>query len=125
RSVSNANLSGRHFLDSLGKWKLDWKLSPTYSLIKDPDIRSTALELTQDSNGNDVYSYTPAVGSEIRRIWRSLKEYNLSGRLDLSKKFNYSKMVKNENKTKLKSWAGRERELSFGVLNTYKNRNFE
>jgi len=125
RSVSNANLSGRHFLDSLGRWKLDWKLSPTYSLIKDPDIRSTALELTQDSNGNDVYSYTQAVGSEIRRIWRSLNEYNLSGRIDLSKKFNYAKMIKNENKTKLKSWAGRDRELSFGVLNTYKSRSFE
>lgn len=125
RSVSNANISGRHFLDSAGKWKLDWKLSPTYSLIKDPDIRSTALEIRQDSLGNDEYFYTPAVGSEIRRIWRSLKEYNISGRLDLSRKFNYSNMIKNENKTKLKSWAGRERELSFGVLNTYKSRNFQ
>lgn len=125
RSVSNANLSGRHFLDSLGKWKLDWKLSPTYSLIKDPDIRSTALEEVIDENGNATYLYTPAVGSEIRRIWRSLNEYNLSGRLDLSKKFNFTKMFKDESKAKLNSWAGRERELSFGVLNTYKNRSFE
>jgi len=125
RSVSNANLSGRHFLDSIGKWKLDWKLSPTYSLIKDPDIRSTALEVRQDSLGNNQYFYAPAVGSEIRRIWRSLKEYNVSGRVDLGKKYNYSKLIKDEGKTKLKSWAGREREFSFGVLNTYKSRNFE
>ncbi|MEJ6616599.1 MAG: carboxypeptidase-like regulatory domain-containing protein [Crocinitomicaceae bacterium] len=125
RSVSNANLSGRHFLDSVGKWKMDWKLSPTYSLIKDPDIRSTALEVRQDSLGNDQFFYTPAVGSEIRRIWRALKEYNLSGRVDLSKKFNYSKLTKNKRKTKLSSFAGREREFSFGVLNTYKSRSFE
>ena len=125
RSVTNANLSGRHFLDSVGKWKLDWKLSPTYSLIKDPDIRSTSLELTQDANGDTIYIFSPAVGSEIRRIWRSLKEYNLSGRIDLSKKFNYSKLIKSEGKTKLKSWASREREFSFGVLNTYKNRDYE
>ena len=125
RSVSNANLSGRHFLDSLGKWKVDWKLSPTYSLIKDPDIRSTALEQVTDIDGNVSYMYTPAVGSEIRRIWRSLNEYSLSGRVDLSKKYTFSKLVKDNGKPKLASWAGRERELSFGVLNTYKNRSFK
>ena len=113
RSVSNLNLNGRHFLDTLGKWKLDWKLSPTYSLIKDPDIRSTVLEEmdTPGPNGEVVYGLTQSVGAEIRRIYRYLNEYNLSGRFDLTYSFN--------------QWDSLKSEISFGALNTYKNRNFE
>lgn len=110
RSVSNANLSGRHYLDTLNKWKFEWKLSPTYSMIKDPDIRSTALEEKTDANGEVYYDYTPAVGSEIRRIWRNLNEYNISGRFD----FTYAFEV----------WK-RKSEFSFGGLDTYKHRDFE
>ena len=75
RSVSNANISGKHYLDTLAKWKLEWKLSPTYSLIKDPDIRSTVLQVLDEKgpNGETLYDYAPAVGSEIRRIWRNLE----------------------------------------------------
>ncbi len=112
RSVSNINLSGKHYLDTLNKWKLEWKLSPTYSLIRDPDIRSTALQELEEPgpNGEVQYNYAPAVGSEIRRIWRYLNEYNLSGRFDLSYTFNV--------------WD-RKSELSFGGLDTYKHRSFE
>lgn len=113
RSVSNLNLSGLHYLDTLSKWRLDWKLSPTYSMINDPDIRSTALQELEElgPNGEVQYDYTQAVGSEIRRIWRYLTEYNVSGRADLTYKF--------------KVWKELESELSFGVLNTYKHRDFE
>lgn len=110
RSVSNANLSGRHYLDTMNKWKFEWKLSPTYSMIKDPDIRSTALEEKRDTNGVVYYDYTPAVGSEIRRIWRNLNEYNVSGRFDFTYSFEFKK---------------RKSELSFGGLDTYKHREFE
>jgi len=113
RSVSNLNLNGRHFLDTLGKWKLDWKLSPTYSMIKDPDIRSTVLEELDfpGPDGEVIYGLTQSVGAEIRRIYRNLNEYNLSGRFDLTYSFN--------------QWDSLKSELSFGALNTYKNRNFE
>lgn len=113
RSVSNANLSGRHFLDSTGRWKLDWKLSPTYSKIVDPDIRSTVLEELEDlgPNGEVQYGLTQSVGSEIRRMYRYLNEYNLSGRFDFTYKF--------------KQWSDLESELSFGGLNTYKQRTFD
>src|SRR3989338_2718780 len=113
RSVSNLNLIGRHYLDTASKWKLDWKLSPTYSLINDPDIRSTALQELEElgPNGEVQYDYAQAVGSEIRRIWRYLTEYNLSGRMDLTYRF--------------KQWKGLESELSFGVFDTYKHRDFE
>jgi len=111
RSVSNANLSGRHFLDSAANWKLDWKLSPTYSTIKDPDVRSTSLAISTDSTGNTSYDFDPAVGAQTFRIWRNLTEYNIGGRFDLS----WTKDLDSVRKT----------EVTFGGLNTYKSRDFE
>ncbi|MFT5780158.1 MAG: hypothetical protein ACI837_003119, partial [Crocinitomicaceae bacterium] len=113
RSVSNVNLSGTHYLDSSANWKLSWKLSPTYSKISDPDIRSTALEIsdTPGPAGEVQYLMNEAVGSEVRRIFRSLTEYNVSGRFDLDYSF--------------KQWDSLKSVLSFGGLTTYKNRDFE
>lgn len=119
RSVSNLNLNGRHFLDSAGRWKLDWKLSPTYSKIVDPDVRSTILEEIDDGNGNISYALTQGVGAEIRRIFRYLNEYNLSGRFDLAYSFKPWKKSEKEGKKDLKS------ELSFGGLDVYKHRSYE
>lgn len=108
RSISNANLSGLHFRN---KWKTEWKLSPTYSRISDPDLRSTALEVMPQPNGENTYLLTPAVGSEIRRIYRDLTEINASGRLDFTYTF--------------QQWDSLESKLSFGGLNTYKTRSFD
>lgn len=115
RSVSNANLTGTHYLDEKNKWKLVWKLSPTYSRISDPDIRSTALEISDDQvgpNGEDVYLWEESVGAEVRRIFRSLNEYNLSGRFDFERKFTVWK-------------DSLQSTLSFGGLTTYKDRSFD
>lgn len=113
RSVSNANVTGTHFLDDANKWKLIWKASPTYSRISDPDIRSTALEQSDvpGPNGEVQYRLEESVGAEIRRIFRSLNEYNLSGRFDIERKF--------------MQWDSLESVLSFGGLTTYKNRTFD
>lgn len=111
RSISNANLSGLHYLDSARNWKLNWSLSPTYSKISDPDIRSTALEVQEDANGNPIYLWEESVGAEVRRIFRSLNEYNVSGKADFDYTFN--------------QWDSLESTLSFGVRNTYKHRNFD
>ncbi len=111
RSVSNVNLNGRHYIGKSRKWKMDWKLSPTYSKIDDPDIRSTILEEITDVNGNVSYALTQSVGAEIRRIYRNLSEYNVSGRVDMTYSFT--------------QWDSLKSELSFGVLNTFKHRNYE
>lgn len=108
RSVSNLNLAGKSVLD---KWTIDWKLAPTLSLIDEPDIRSTALEVQQDENGNDIYLLEESVGAEIRRSFRDLREYNLSGRLDLERRIFVWK----------DSLASK---IKFGGLVTHKNRNF-
>ncbi|MDG2440398.1 MAG: hypothetical protein P8M19_01895, partial [Crocinitomicaceae bacterium] len=113
RSVSNVNLTGIHFLDSTAAWKLTWKLSPTYSKISDPDIRSTALEISDvpGPNGEVQYLWEESVGAEVRRIFRGLNEYNVSGRFDIDYKFN--------------QWDLLESVLSIGGLTTYKNRSFD
>jgi len=110
RSVSNLNLAGRHFLDSINKWKFEWKLSPTYSSIVDPDIRSTILAYELDENGNRVNYELNGPGGQSTRIWRYLTEYNLGGRFDFSYKFKVD--------------STRKSELMFGGLNTYRQRDF-
>lgn len=111
RAVTNANLSGIHYLDTAKVWKLEWKLSPTYSTINDPDIRSTALEVREE-NGVVEYLYAPAVGSEIRRTWRELTEINMGGRFDITRLIGSKDTLKGNH------------EVSFGGLNTYKTRDF-
>lgn len=112
RSVSNVNITGVHYLDESNNWKLTWKVTPTYSRISDPDIRSTALEIQTDPvSGDTSYIWDEAVGAEVRRIFRSLNEFNLSGRFDLERKF--------------MQWDSLESVLSFGGLTTYKNRSFD
>ena len=63
RSVTNINLSGKHTLDSLRKWKMTWKVSPTISSIQDPDIRSTVFE---ELEGN--YYFNVAVGAVVSNV---------------------------------------------------------
>lgn len=107
RSISNANISGKHLLD---KWRVDWKLAPTYSRISDPDLRSTALEIDKDANGNEIYLFTPSVGSEIRRTFRNLTEINGTGRIDATWNFH--------------QWDSLKGNIQFGAMNTYKMRDF-
>lgn len=114
RSVSNLNISGTHILDTVGQWKLKWNLAPTYSRIADPDIRSTVVEESDvpGPNGEQVYLWNEAVGTEVRRIFRTLNEVNVSGRLDFE--YEYS-----GGKDSTKS------SIAFGGLNTYKHRTFD
>jgi hypothetical protein len=111
RSVSNVNLAGRHFLDSTNQWSLEWKLSPTYSSIQDPDIRSTLIAYDTDENGNQVNLELNGPGGQSTRIWRYLTEYNLGGRFDFAYKFKVD--------------STRKSEIKFGGLNTYRNRDFK
>ena len=107
RSISNATVSGLHQRD---KWKTEWKLTPTYSKISDPDLRSTVLERVENNDGSYTYLFTPSVGSEVRRIYRDLAEFNVSGRYDMT--YNFTQ------------WDSLKSKLKFGVMNTYKTRSF-
>lgn len=112
RSVSNLNLSGKHTLVK-NKWLANWSLSPSYSTIVDPDIRSTVLEYEEDTQnpGEYIYSLNQSVGGEIRRIFRDLSEYNINSKFD----FEYTFKKKDSLESKIK----------FGASETFKSRSFD
>lgn len=102
RSISNIIIDGKHNIENKDLL-LDWKISPTLSLIRDPDVRFTRYE---DRQG--VYSISTESGFP-ERIWRKLTEYNISALASATKN------------TKIGSIKTR---LKFGISNTFKNRSF-
>ena len=104
RAITNMLLSGEHFLDG-GDWEIDWKVSPTFSSIVDPDIRKTAFTIT----GLDS-SFEPGQGGNPSRIWRYLDEINLVGKVDFTRK---------------QQIMERDAKLKFGVSHVYKARSYD
>ena len=105
RSITNVLLAGKHSLRDSG-WQIDWKLSPSLSRVYDKDHRITPLQVTQE--GNSIIS--PSASSYPIRIWRTLEEINLVGKLDVNKKYTFF-----NNPAKVK----------FGGGYTYKYRDFK
>ena len=102
RSLSNLLISGKHSSRD-ASWNYEWKLSPTYSVIKDPDIRFSRY---QDRNG--VYHIGTEVGFP-ERIWRDLEEINAAGILHVERDF---------------FLRGQKSKLKFGGAYTYKERDY-
>ena len=102
KSLSNLFIGGKHFL-SEKKWHFDWKVSPTYSSIIDPDIRFTRYE---DKEG--TWSISTESGFP-ERIWRELSEINIVTAGNAKKELEIFK-----NKANIK----------FGYLYSYKQRDF-
>lgn len=82
RSITNLSLKGEHNLGSDGNTSLEWILSSTKSKIEDKDIRVTPFRLD-----DGVFTVEPSEGADPLRLYRSLSETNLSGKVDLEKKF--------------------------------------
>ncbi len=102
RSLTNVMLHGKHYFDAR-KWNVDWKISPTFSKIEDPDIRFTRYEI----RGDDYVIGTEAGFPE--RIWRSLEEVNISSVVGGTKDYKFL-----DRKAKFKT----------GAAYTYKERDF-
>jgi hypothetical protein len=105
RSLTNVLFNGTHVLQSSG-WEIDWRVSPTYSTSDDPDIRKTAFTFLD----NGGVAFNAGAGGNPIRIWRSLSEWNVVGKFDISKKYQFS---------------GRDAKLKFGASHTYKYRDYE
>lgn len=103
RSLTNVLLSGNHAMQK--NWDLEWKLSPTLSISDDPDIRKTAFTVTPTNT-----FFSAGAGGNPSRIWRSLNEVNMSGRVDATKRMKFNKVDFN---------------VKFGALHTYKQRDYE
>lgn len=78
REVTNISLTGKHVSNN-SKWTVNWKLSPTFIMVDEPDIRFTAFEQLTDGS----YQIAPSVGADISRTWRTLKENNFAGKFDI------------------------------------------
>lgn len=102
RTLANLLISGEHRFDS-SNIDVEWKVSPTISRIKDPDIRFTRYEI----RGNLFVVGTEAGFPE--RIWRELEEENIVSLVNTTKTFKVSE---------------KDVKLNFGARHTYKNRDF-
>ena len=104
RSITNILLSGTHTFNNESEWKLNWKISPSISSIKDKDIRTTSFEI------NDEGKYLIPLNGKPSRIWRNLDETNIVSKVDLQKKLKL---------------FNRDAKLKFGALNSYKEREYD
>ncbi|WP_375584203.1 TonB-dependent receptor domain-containing protein [Cyclobacterium xiamenense] len=100
RSLTNLMLSGAHFLKN-GAWEVNWKVSPTLSTIDDPDVRILRFRRPNQTISSEV--------GLPQRIWRSLDEQNLVGKLDL---------------TNNHQLFGKTAKFKFGSSYVYKERDF-
>ena len=107
KSVTNFILRGKHHFLS-DKFKINWKLSPTYSSILEPDVRSTRLSYDNESN---TFQLQLGDGAGINRYYRTLNEVNMVSKVDFTYKF---KMLKDDLSR-----------LKFGLANAYKYRDYE
>jgi len=107
KSISNFILKGKHVFND-DKFNVDWRLSPTYSKILEPDVRSTRLSYDEDTN---TFQLKLGDGAGINRYYRSLNEVNMVSKIDFTYKF---KFLKDENS-----------KLKFGFSNIYKNRDYQ
>ncbi|NTW23513.1 MAG: TonB-dependent receptor, partial [Lentimicrobium sp.] len=104
RSMTNLLINGKHFF---GGWDINWKISPTISSIEDPDVRFTRYEVR-----DGAYSISTESGFP-ERIWRDLKEQNLSGVIHVTKNLNVF-----QEKSRLNFGGGYTfKERDFSILN--------
>lgn len=107
KSVTNILFAGKHSIKD-NKWEIDWKISPTFSKILEPDVRSTRLSYDKDT---EVFSLQLGDGAGIDRYFRTLNEYNIATNLDFTMDY--------------KQWSGKASKFKFGVSNTYKSRDYQ
>lgn len=104
RGLTNILLNGQHHLKE-GTWHIDWRVSPTFSNIQDPDIRKTAYS---DVAGGTQRFEAGQAGNPIR-IWRYLDEINMVGKVDFTRDY---------------TWFEKEAKLKFGLSQVLKERDY-
>ena len=104
RQISNVLLEGKH-TNTPGNLMVEWKISPTLSKVTDPDLRLTPFRWDEQK-----YTIEPSESGDPTRIWRYLDEYNLNGKVDITKTY---------------SLFSRESKFKIGSSYTFKERDFE
>lgn len=102
RSLTNVFIDGKHLSEN-SRWEVTWKVSPTLSMLYDPDVRFSRYK-TDDGNIE--------IGTEVgfpERIWRNLTEVNMANAIHVVHHFTFLE---------------RKSELKFGGAYTFKFRNY-
>lgn len=105
RSLTNVLIDGKHLFQDAG-WTIEWKLSPTFSRMYDPDIRMTQYKIEDDGS----FDIDGGENDKPARIWRNLDEINLTGLFHMTRDFQL--------------FTGRKARVKFGGAYTYKERDF-
>ncbi len=106
RDVSSITLNGKHSI-AQGRDEFTWSFGPTFSHIKEPDIRQVAFS---EDPVDGTIGFQEGVGAVAERTWRDLEQTNWSGRMDYTHKV---------------SWFGdRNSKLKAGLYAINKNRNY-
>ncbi|MEM0938559.1 MAG: TonB-dependent receptor [Bacteroidota bacterium] len=108
RGLTNFLLNGEHHLSD-DSWVIDWRISPTFSTLDDPDIRRSAFTTVSGGFVLDPPELDAGAAGFPRRIWRELEETNVVGRLDV---------------TKNAELFGRDAKYKAGVYYTFKERDY-
>ncbi len=103
RELTNILLSGAHHMKE-GKWQIDWKLSPSFSNLTDPDVRRAAFSTESGTNRINAGAAGPPT-----RLWRFLTEKNSVAKVDL---------INNS------TFFNREAKFRFGSSYVYKDRDY-
>jgi len=102
RSLTNILLDGKHVLSG-SRLEIVWKVSPTISVIQDPDTRF--IRYVTDDQTLRINTE----GGFPERIWRNLSEMSIAGVMHMSKEFDLN---------------GNRSKLNFGGAYTLKHREF-
>ena len=117
KSVFNIFINGVH--NKSDRLKIEWSMSPTYSRLRDKDVRETAYEmidlddiipLDEIQSDDSNYLIDASNAGVPSRMWRDLDEYNIISKLDLSLKNNF---------------LGLSGEFFSGLLLSYKQRDYQ
>lgn len=103
RTLTNLFFKHEYKKDSV--WKFTTKLSPSISTNHEPDMKITALSVSDEG-----YKFNVGAGSEIKRLYRNLSEQSINSKFDVERNI----FIKNNKVSKLK----------FGMAHNYKHRDF-
>ena len=104
RSLTTAQLYGRHAFGPAKRWSLDWRTSFSISEQDEPDLRFFTFRILP--NGNFI---AKSSDPEPRRFYRNMDQTNWDNKIDIARKFR---------------WLGQSSRVSFGGQFVTRDRQF-
>ncbi len=105
RSVSTLILQGKSVIND--DFSVEWAVTPTFSTLDEPDIRSTGFDVEGE---NYIF---PTTSANAVRIFRNMEETNYTAKVDLTHKIN----VKNKKGVLKTGFYGTTKERNYRIDN--------